>query len=496
MDTIVVGGGISGLRTAQLLKQQGKKVLVLEANDRVGGRTKGKIVGTTQYDIGGQWIGPTQDRMYRIVKELGLEISPQYIKGIPYQFINNKLYRSLTQDIPGCLPYLQLPLLGFILFYIDYLSWQVPKDEPWKAKRAEEWDSYSLETWMRNSWWCPTKATKTAVELIAWALLSTEPSRVSFLWFLWFVRASGGINFLISTHGGAQQDKIKGGAVRVSQLLAEQLGDSVLLSSPVARISQSDDGCSVVTESGEVYHSAKVVIACSPTMAARIKYDPPMPGCRDALTQGYLMGHVIKTLTFYKDPFWKAKGLSGEGVSDLSVRLTFDASFPDEGLHALVGFFLGDSALEWCDKSIDERKQEVVANFVKIFGDEARNPVDYIENNWCIEPYVRGAYMAIPPPNLLTKLGPALRTPIGNIHFAGTETAQHWSGYMEGALEAAERVVQELSLDSLPVSKNLFNQDRKVRSKMVDRSSGNISLWKFTFAVGAIAAVAYYFVSP
>ena len=496
-DVIVVGAGIAGLRSGVLLKRRGIKVLVLEANDRVGGRTKGKIVNGLQIDVGGQWIGPTQNRMYSIVEEYKLTTHPQYETGKPYQFMSNILAFNRTKQIPGITPLIQIPLLALSVAYLDYLAYQVPIEKPWEAKRAQEWDSYSVETWMRSSWWAPTNQVKSVVEIACWALLACEPSRVSFLWFLWFIHQAGGLQILLDTKNGAQQDKIDGGAISVSQKMAEELNDNLELSSPVKSIiNYHSDRILVQLDNGREYLCNRVIIACSPTMAARIHYNPPLPGCRDAFTQGYSMGHVIKTVAFYKTPFWRERKLSGEGVSNSNtVRLTFDASFPEHGLYGLVGFFLGDSALEWANATEQQRKTLVTNYYTTIFGDVAAEPVDYIENNWVNEEYIRGAYMAIPAPSILTRLGPALRTPIGNIHFAGTETALQWSGYMEGALESAERVVDELNLyehDPEAPFPNLFNSSRKTRWQITDYSAGNFSLFKISLRVLLSAALFFY----
>jgi len=190
------------------------------------------------------------------------------------------------------------------------------------------------------------------------------------------------------------------------------------------------------------------------------------------------------------------KNLTGTGVSnENSIRLTFDASFPEHGLFSLVGFYLGDSALQWADRTEEERKQEAIRYYCKIFGEIARNPTHYVENNWVNEPYIRGAYMSIPAPTILTRVGPAVIQPIGNIHFAGSETATEWSGYMEGALQSAERVVEEL----IEIKKNthsinqpiLFNQNRKPRSFYTDKSTGNFSVFRTSLYVVALAVIPY-----
>ena len=79
---VVVGGGVSGLHTALLLKQRGLSVAVLEARDRVGGRTWSEAMGPNQtIDVGGQWVGPPQKRVNTLLSRYGLALREQHEAG-------------------------------------------------------------------------------------------------------------------------------------------------------------------------------------------------------------------------------------------------------------------------------------------------------------------------------------------------------------------------------------------------------------------------------
>ena len=81
----------------------------------------------------------------------------------------------------------------------------------------------------------------------------------------------------------------------------------------------------------------------------------------------------------------------------------------------------------------------------RAFGPEAATPVEFTEQRWSAEPFTRGGPVAGLGPGVLTGCGPSLRAPVGPIHWAGTETASVWSGYIEGALESGERVAAEVA---------------------------------------------------
>jgi monoamine oxidase len=123
-------------------------------------------------------------------------------------------------------------------------------------------------------------------------------------------------------------------------------------------------------------------------MSGRIKYDPPMPSARDELTQRFPAGRVIKCLAFYKDPFWKKKGFSGEFIcEDDVVTMGFDVTLEDGSFPGLVGFICGDYARRLSMVSDQERKEKVLAFFAKVLGPEALEPIHYMDKDWLSEPW-------------------------------------------------------------------------------------------------------------
>jgi len=186
-------------------------------------------------------------------------------------------------------------------------------------------------------------------------------------------------------------------------------------------------------------------LAIPPALASRIHYDAPLPVKRDGLMQRMPMGSVIKVHVAYEKPFWRTKGLAGMAVSDEHpFNVVFDQSPDDESVGILVGFIDGDHAVEMSAMGDNARREEVVKSLVAYFGPAAREPIDYVDQDWTAEEWSRGCYVAHMAPGVMTRFGEALRAPCGRIHWAGTETATEWQGYMDGALQSGLRAAAEV----------------------------------------------------
>ena len=147
------------------------------------------------------------------------------------------------------------------------------------------------------------------------------------------------------------------------------------------------------------------------------------------------MGSIIKVHVAYKTPFWRAQGLSGSILSDRTVTsMWIDMSVPGVETGGLVGFFAGDAAQAWADRSPEDRRARVLEDIATHLGPEAKEPIDYVDLVWPAAPWQRGGYLAIPVPGVLSALGDGLREPVGRIHWAGTQTADVSMGYFDGAI--------------------------------------------------------------
>jgi monoamine oxidase len=457
-DVAIVGAGLAGLVAARQLVAAGVRPLVLEARERVGGRLLNHPIGDGKVvEVGGQWIGPTQGRIAALADELGVATFPTYDEGREVLEMGgkrttysdfNRVRPELLRDLSRAVSPLALVDFEQARARLDRMARRVPLEAPWEAPKARLWDSQTFATWVRRN--TRTADARSLFELVTEAVWAAEPADVSLLHVLFYTRSGSGFNSLIGTDGGAQQDRFEGGSQRLALLMAEEFGEErVRLGSPVRRIAHSGDRVTVYADGGGAgsmsVRAKRAIVAVPPTIAGRIAYDPPLPALRDQLTQRMPQGSVIKTMAIYEEPFWRRDGLSGQGTSDVGpARVTFDNSPPDGSPDALLGFLEGRVARHWATRPADERREAILAGHVRLFGERAARPVDFVEQVWAEEEWTRGCYGCLMTTGGWTEYGRALREPIGRLHWAGAETATVWNGYMDGAVSSGERAAAEV----------------------------------------------------
>ena len=445
-DVVVVGAGFAGLAAARELTARGASVIVLEARDRVGGRVLNHSIGEGKVvEVGAQWIGPTQDRLAALAEATGVATFPTHGEGFNLLEYDGRL-RRYRGSIPRINPVVLLDVER-AQRKLDRLARRVPLQAPWEAAGAARLDGQTVATWMRHN--LATKAGRMLLELGIESVWAAQPEDVSLLHVLFYIHSAGGLSRLFDTEGGAQQDRFVGGSQLVALRLAAGLGEErLVLSAPARRIEHGHDGVTVHAD-GVVARGRRAIVAIAPTLAGRIAYGPPLPGYRDQLTQRMPLGTVAKCMALYEEPFWRDEGLSGQGLSDTGpVKLTFDNSPPDGSPGVLLGFLEGRQARELGRLPADVRRAAVVDCFARLYGPRAARPVDYVERLWAEEEWSRGCYGCHLPTGAWTAYGPALREPIGPLHWAGAEYATVWNGYMDGAIRSGEHSARE-ALDRL-----------------------------------------------
>lgn len=439
---IVVGAGAAGLAAADRLVEQGVDCILLEARDRVGGRIHSEQMWGTWVDQGGQWIGPGQDHAAAMVRRLGLRTMPTNVDGDKTLLFGGRRTRH-TGRIPR-LPPVTLADVGQAQWRFDRLAASVDLHRPWRTPDAHRLDSQTFETWIRRT--ARTAGGREFFRIAAQAVFATEAANLSLLHVLFYARSGTSLEVLLSSAGGAQQDRVIGGMQQIPSGLAADIDDRLFLGTPVTAIRQRDHGVQVQV-GDRLVDASFAIVTVPPAVAGSIAFDPPLPVSRAQLLQRMPHGSVVKFHAAYARPFWRDQGLSGEAAGDLGpVKVVFDNSPPEGDPGILVGFFEGTDAVTASQHPAEVRREAVAASLQRYFGPGAADMIGYTDTDWSAEVHTRGCYGAHLPPGAWTQFGSALRAPVGRIHWAGAETAERWCGYIDGALSSGVRAADEVLL--------------------------------------------------
>ncbi len=453
VDVVVVGAGLAGLVAATQLTTSGHSVRVLEARDRVGGRVWNHDIGGGHIaERGATFIGPTQNHVAALARQLKIPTFRTYDIGKNVYIAGGE---RLTYSDRG--PFGTAPPdpaiegeLATIVLALDQLATSIDVSKPWDAPHAVALDGQTVAGFLTEHSASPRLRNVGAAALRA--IFGAEPRELSLLFTLFYIAASGDAkhpgtfqrNF--NTRGGAQQDRLVGGSQRLPLALAKRLGDAVALGTPVRSIAQTRSGVTVVSDAITV-SAQRVVVALAPTLAGRIAYDPILPFARDQLTQRYGQGTLTKVTAVYDEPFWRAQGLTGSAVTTgFPISIAYDDSPPGGRPGIAFGFVGGDNARRYAGMGATARRQAVLKQLARLYDDKrALKPTQFFETNWSQQEWTRGCPVGIPAVGSFVSYGPRLRKPVGRIHWAGTETATYWNGYMDGAISSGERVAAEVS---------------------------------------------------
>jgi putrescine oxidase len=441
-DVVVIGAGVAGLTAATRLRAAGLRVAVLEARDRVGGRTWTNDIDGVTLEIGGQWVSPDQTALLETLDELGLQTYDRYREGSSVYIDADGTRTEYTGDIFP-LPEATANEIERLVAVVDEYVAKVDPARPWETPDAAALDELSFRAWLHDL--SPDRVATDNVELfIAGAMLTKPAHAFSALQALLMAASAGSFTNLVDADFILDK-RVVGGMQQVSERLAERLGDDVHLNAPVRTLRWSDDGVVALADGGIEVHARQALVAVPPPLYSRISYEPPLPRRQHQLHQHLSMGFVIKVHAVYDRPFWRAAGLSGTAFSPYEVvHEAYDNTSHGSEQGTLVGFVSDQHADDLFALSTEERRARVLASLAHYYGDEALSPVVYYESDWGTEEWTRGAYAASFDLGGLVRYGADQRAPVGPIRFASSDLAGQGYQHVDGAVRIGREVAEEI----------------------------------------------------
>lgn len=418
------------------------------------------------------WVGPLQTCITKLLQELAIPTYAQYLDGVNIHDDGTTLkqYRGTIPNI-NCFTLLDVHLF---ITKLDSMAKSIKLDPKTNllvcTDVTKEWDGISVAGFAQKHCW--TRQAVSLLNVTTRLVLGQEADQVPLLYFLYYTKLAGGTRPLLDSDGGGQDSRIEGGTSRLLDSLKnyiEAAGGRICIGQPIVSVDYRGEGSEhlvVVASIDRQYTTRKLVMCCPPSCLDRISFQPEVKPWKKSLWHRTQAGCFTKVVVTYGKPFWREQGFSGSVVCE---NPSIENQRPISGIFdycnglgqepALCCFICGDTGEALSGLSKEEQNSLIIGHLEKIFGPAAgpANVLDVLIMDWKHDPDGCPVFGGGGCPVDISGIGffrehsQHLRQPLffprssnSAVHFAGTETAQQWVGYMDGAVESAERVTKEV----------------------------------------------------
>jgi putrescine oxidase len=413
----------------------------------VGGRTWTDTVDGATLEIGGQWVSPDQTALLALLDELGLKTYSRYREGESvYIGADGTPVRYTGDSFPVSAS--TAAEMDKLVSLLDALAAEIGPAAPWAHPKARELDTVSFHHWLRQHS-SDEEACNNIGLFIAGGMLTKPAHAFSALQAVLMAASAGSFTHL-TDEDFILDKRVIGGMQQVSLLQAAELGDDVVLNSPVRTIHWESDGGNghrvTAVSDGATVNARFVIMAVPPNLYSRVSFSPPLPRRQHQMHQHQSLGLVIKVHAVYSTPFWREEGLSGTGFGAGSlVQEVYDNTNHGDTRGTLVGFISDEKADAVFELDAAARKQAILESIAGFLGEKALDPEVYYESDWGSEEWTRGAYASSYDLGGLHRYGKDQHTPVGPIYWCSSDLAAEGYQHVDGAVRMGQATAARIA---------------------------------------------------
>jgi monoamine oxidase len=423
MTVGIVGLGIAGLRAAALLEAAGIQTRLFEARARPGGRLHTMNLGEgVLYEAGGEWIDADHFRVLRLLADFGLDPLPN--QEWPGKVVHNG--KKTTEAV------LWSDALEDDL-RVEAAAREIARDleEPaWRNQARAALDKRTVAEFVadhttseRGRWWVTANVRSDEGE---------DLEQIGLLGWLY------GYRHYLGREGDVMSAfRVPGGFQSLCERILAQVKGQPEFNRILTRVRQSPTGVNLEFADG-LESVDRALLTLPPRALEHVIFEPALTVPLRCAIEGVGMGRAVKISWQFKSDWWKAEGWGGRMFCDGPIQQTWDASLGDAPI--LSAYVCGEAAAGWADLG-----DPVRAGLYELSQIEPQAGESFVRgwfHNWVHDPFSRGGFSHAPPGFVFDHME-HVASPHARIHFAGEHTAA-WSGFIEGALESAERAVAEI----------------------------------------------------
>lgn len=448
-DVIVVGGGLAGLNAALNLESEGYSVIVLEAADYAGGRTRTFDLPIGPTNAGGQTIGPYYARVRDLADRLNVPMIPSPSRVPMCNYVNGELVASSdwseskankTVDAErGIQP-------GSMEFYYMSSNNPLPDVESWTEADQSHLD-VSIARYMLGK-----GASEEALRLAAVTMNVFDLSTGSALAYLrdlkrlaWGTESSNDTTrstYSASSSGGLEFNEIAGGTQRLSEAMAGALKGELRLNQPVRSIQMSGDSVEVLTANGDRFQGKYVVSAIPFSALRNIDVFPHFEGTQRAAVRQSGHGNTLRVFMEYSKPFWEDDNGEPGLYTDTAIERVFARTNEEGEVFGLDCWINGNAAYR-----MDQLPTEVVGDFVvETLGKirpASKGKVKVLKVHSWAKHSASGCCRHVFEAGQVGEWADVMAKPHDRLHLAGEQTRSIENG-LEAAAKSGERAAFEI----------------------------------------------------